>query len=61
MPEACFALALDSQRKGLSRRVALRHLEPNQRAALKSSWGHVKKAPALRAAVSDTTAALPGS
>lgn len=58
MPEACFALAVDSQQKGLSRRVALRHLEPNQKAALKSSWGYVKKQPALTAA--PQAAALPG-
>jgi hypothetical protein len=58
MPEACFALAIDSQRKGISRRVALRHLEPNQRGALKQSWGHVKRQPALVAATE--TAALPG-
>lgn len=53
MPEACFALAVDSQRKGLPRRSALRHLEPNQRAALKESWGHAKRRPALAAAPSD--------
>jgi hypothetical protein len=58
MPEACFALALDARRKGLSRRVAMRHLDPNQRAALKQSWGHVKRQPALVAA--STSAALSG-
>ena len=56
MPEACFALAVDGQRKGLSRRVLARHLDANQKAALKRSWGFVKKQPALTAA--PTTAAL---
>jgi len=50
LPEACFGLALDSQRKGLSRRVVAKHLDPTQRAALKRSWGHVKRQPALLAA-----------
>lgn len=50
MPEACFALAVDGQRKGLSRRVVARHLDPNQTAALKRSWSFVKKQPALTAA-----------
>lgn len=49
MPEACFALAVDGQRKGLSRRVITKHLESNQTAALKRSWGFVKKQPALTA------------
>ncbi len=49
MPEACFALAVDGQQKGLSRRVFTKHLEPNQTAALKRSWGYVKKQPALTA------------
>ncbi|MEM6992530.1 MAG: hypothetical protein AAF721_18595 [Myxococcota bacterium] len=49
MPEACFALAVDGQRKGLSRRLFTKHLEPNQTAALKRSWGYVKKQPALSA------------
>jgi hypothetical protein len=50
LPEACFALAIDSQRKGIARRVVARHLQPNQRAALKQSWSHVAKQPALMAA-----------
>jgi hypothetical protein len=50
MPEACFALAVDARRKGISRRVAMRHLGPNQRAALKESWGHVGRQPALPSA-----------
>lgn len=49
MPEACFALAVDSQRKGISRRVVAKHLQPNQKAALKRSWGYVKKQPQLAA------------
>lgn len=50
MPEACFGLAVDSQRKGIARRVVAKHLEPTQRAALKRSWGWVKQQPALTAA-----------
>jgi hypothetical protein len=41
MPEACYALALDSQRKGLSRRSVVRHLAPTQKAAAKQCWSHV--------------------
>jgi hypothetical protein len=50
MPEACFALAVDSQRKGISRRVVAKHLQATQRAAYKRSWGHVRRQPALAAA-----------
>jgi hypothetical protein len=50
LPEACFGLAVDGHRKGISRRVAAKHLGPTQRAALKRSWGHVRKQPALAAA-----------
>lgn len=50
LPEACFGLAVDSQRKGISRRVVAKHLEPTQKAALKRSWGWVKQQPALTAA-----------
>lgn len=50
MPEACFGLAIDSQRKGLSRRVVGKHLQATQRAALKRSWGYVREQPALVAA-----------
>ena len=56
MPEACFALAVDGQRKGLSRRGIGKHLDANQKAALKRSWGYVKKQPELAAA--PTMAAL---
>jgi hypothetical protein len=56
MPEACFALAVDAQRKGISRRVAMRQLGPNQRAALKESWSFVKRQPALAAAASSRPA-----
>lgn len=52
MPEACFALAVDAQRKGISRRVALRNLGPTQKAALKESWGFVARRPELAAAPS---------
>jgi hypothetical protein len=47
MPEACFALALDAQRKGLSRRSVARHLESTQRAAFKRNWSACKKSPQL--------------
>lgn len=50
MPEACFGLAVDSQRKGISRRAVGKHLQPNQRAAFKQSWGWVRTQPALAAA-----------
>ncbi len=56
MPEACFATALDGHRKGLSRRSIAKHLESNQKAALKRSWGFVAKAPELKALGSATTA-----
>ena len=49
MPEACFATAIDGQRKGLSRRSIAKHLESNQKAALKRSWDFVAKAPELKA------------
>ena len=55
MPEACFATALDGHRKGLSRRSIAKHLESNQKAALKRSWGFVAKAPELEALGSATT------
>jgi hypothetical protein len=58
MPEACFALAVDGQRKGVSRRTLARHLDATQRAALKRSWGYVRKQPALVQAPS--VAALSG-
>ncbi|PRP92393.1 hypothetical protein ENSA5_49630 [Enhygromyxa salina] len=52
MPEACYALAVDSQRKGLRRRAVLRHLAPTQKAATKKCWSHLGRAlpPALAAA-----------
>ncbi|MCH9688772.1 MAG: hypothetical protein K0V04_45490 [Deltaproteobacteria bacterium] len=56
MPEACFALAVDSQRKGLTRRTVAKFLESTQRAAFKRSWGYVRQQPALAAA--PTVAAL---
>jgi len=45
MPEACYALALDSQRKGIRRRHVVKHLAPTQKAAAKKSWSHVGSAP----------------
>ncbi len=60
MPEACFATALDGHRKGVSRRSIAKHLESNQKAAFKQSWGHVSGAPALKALASGTAGALAG-
>ncbi|PRP96468.1 hypothetical protein [Enhygromyxa salina] len=52
MPEACYALAIDSQRKGMRRRAVVRHLAPTQKAATKQCWSHLGRAlpPALAAA-----------
>jgi hypothetical protein len=58
MPEACFATALDGHRKGVSRRSIGKHLESNQKAALKRSWGYVAKAPELKALTGASAAAL---
>lgn len=41
MPEACYALALDGQRKGVNRRSIVKHLSATQKAAAKQSWSHV--------------------
>ncbi len=49
MPEACFALAVDGQRKGLRRRAVAKHLEPTQRAALEQSWKVASDVPAALA------------
>ncbi len=56
MPEACFAAALDGHRKGLSRRSLAKHLESNQKGALKRSWGHIAKAPELKKALTSGAA-----
>jgi hypothetical protein len=47
MPEACFALALDGQRKGFSRRSVARYLDATQKAAFKKNWSACKKSPQL--------------
>ena len=62
MPEACYALALDSQRKGIRRRQVVRYLSPTQKAATKKCWGHVGDAvpPALAAATPEVRGALRG-
>jgi hypothetical protein len=44
MPEASYAFALDSQRKGLGRWQTTRHLSPTQKAATKQSWSLVASA-----------------
>lgn len=55
MPEASYALALDSQRKGLGRRAVIKHLAPTQKAATKQCWRHLGSSlpPALAAAQPD--------
>jgi hypothetical protein len=61
MPEASYALALDSQRKGLRRRSVVRHLEPTQKAATKQCWAHIGRGElpaALAAAAPDVRGAL---
>ncbi|NVB39270.1 hypothetical protein G6O69_15610 [Pseudenhygromyxa sp. WMMC2535] len=52
MPEACYALSIDSQRKGIRRRQVLKQLAPTQKAATKRCWSHLGSAlpPALAAA-----------
>jgi hypothetical protein len=47
MPEACFALAIDVHRRGISPRVAAKQLEATQKAAFKQSAGFVERTPAL--------------
>jgi hypothetical protein len=51
MTEACFALALDGHRRGVSRRAIDRHLDATQRAAHKTSWRYLgdRDVPELRA------------
>jgi hypothetical protein len=56
LPEACFALALDGRRKGMSRRSLARSLEPTQRTAFKKNWSLASKSlPALAAAPSQAS------
>jgi hypothetical protein len=45
LTEACYALALDGQRKGLSRRQVVRHLAATQKAATKKCWSHLLSPP----------------
>jgi hypothetical protein len=49
MPEACFALAVDGQRKGLRRRAVAKHLQATQKAALEQSWKVEIEVPAVLA------------
>jgi hypothetical protein len=62
LPEACYALALDSQRKGLRRWSVVRHLSATQKAATKKCWSHLGDAlpPALAAATPEIRGALRG-
>jgi hypothetical protein len=57
MPEACYATALDAQRKGMSRRSVARHLEPTQKAALKASWKDIGQNQPLAALTAPTARA----
>ncbi len=41
MPEAAYAVALDSRAKSLSRFGCVRQLAPTQRAAFRSAWNHL--------------------
>lgn len=45
VPEVAFALAADSQRKGLGRWGIARHLEPTQKAAFRKNWGVARSTP----------------
>lgn len=56
MPEACYALALDTARKNLPRRAAAKYLAANQKAAFKASFSHVRKQPQLPAALGSAAA-----
>lgn len=62
LTEACYALALDSQRKGIRRRQVVRHLCATQKAATKKCWSHLGDAlpPALAAADPEVRGALRG-
>jgi hypothetical protein len=62
LPEACYALALDSQRKGVRRWQVVRHLAATQKAATKKCWSHLGDAlpPALAAATPEIRGALRG-
>jgi hypothetical protein len=48
LPEACFALALDADRRGLSPKVVARNLDATQKSAFKRSAALVERTPALR-------------
>jgi hypothetical protein len=61
LPEACFALALDGRRRGLSPRLATKHLESTQKAAFKAAVSCVAGAPQLVALASAPAAALGAS
>jgi len=61
LPEACFALALDGRRRGLSPKLATKHLESTQKAAFKAAVSCVARTPDLLALVSALPAAALGS
>ncbi|HWB79030.1 MAG TPA: hypothetical protein VG755_28915 [Nannocystaceae bacterium] len=58
MPEACFGLALDLQRKGIAPRHAAKHLESTQKAAFKKSASFVGHQPELLALASPAKPAI---
>ncbi len=60
MPEAVFVLALDLSRRGLSPRIAAKHLESTQKAAFKKAIACVDRAPSLRALMAAPAGTLPG-
>ena len=49
MPEACFALALDGQRRQLAPKLAAKHLDSTQKAAFKAAVSCVSRTPELLA------------
>jgi hypothetical protein len=58
MPEASFATALDTQRRGLSKRAVAKHLQATQKAAFKKSWALISKQPPKALTAPETVAAL---
>jgi hypothetical protein len=58
MPEASFATAVDTKRRGLSRRAVAKHLSATQKTAFKKSWAVISKTPPKALAGADAPAAL---
>ena len=55
MPEACFALALDSQFRGLKKRIVARQLAPTQKSAFAAGWKQVEQSPLVALPVASTS------